>query len=246
MSMNAPVFLVTGGSRGIGAAIAAAAAGAGYQVLLSYVSSEGAALEVVERIRASGGVAEAVRADTGKAGDVEALFAAADRMGRLQVLAYNGGITGASSALVDAVPETIARVIEVNLTGAMLCARAAIARMSTARGGEGGAIVLLSSRATSYGSPGDYVWYAASKGGVDALTLGLAREVGPVGIRVNAVSPGPIGTEMLSAERQALASSLTALRRVGEPEEVADAVMYLASDKASYVTGANLAVSGGR
>ena len=118
--------------------------------------------------------------------------------------------------------------------------------MSTARGGEGGSIVLLSSRATAYGSPGEYVWYAASKGGVDALALGLAREVGPVGIRVNAVAPGPIGTDMLSDDKKARASSLTPLQRIGLPEEVAEAVMFLVSDQASFVTGANLAVSGGR
>jgi len=244
--MSLPVFLVTGGSRGIGAAIAQAAGKAGFHVLLSYVSNQAQADAVVERIRGGGGAADAIRADTGRVSDVEALFARADQLGALKALAYNGGITGAASPLADAEPETFARVIEVNLTGAMLCARQAVRRMSTARGGEGGSIVFLSSRATAYGSPGDHVWYAASKGGVDALSLGLAREVGPEGIRVNAVSPGPIGTEMLSADRRAMASTVTALKRVGEPEEVASAVMFLVSDAASYITGANLAVSGGR
>jgi NAD(P)-dependent dehydrogenase (short-subunit alcohol dehydrogenase family) len=118
--------------------------------------------------------------------------------------------------------------------------------MSTARGGQGGAIVLISSRATAYGSPGEYVWYAASKAGLDALTLGLAREVGKAGIRVNAVSPGPVATEMLEPEKLARIAELVPLRRAGTPEEIADAVMLLISDAASYVTGANLAVSGGR
>lgn len=244
--MSAPVFIVTGGSRGIGAGIAMAAADAGHAVLLSYASNAAQAGEVVDAIRARGGTAQAVRADTSDPADVAALFAAADAMGPLKALAYSGGITGERSALADARPETFARVVDVNLTGAMLCAREAIWRMSTARGGTGGAIVFLSSRATAYGSPGDYVWYAASKGGVDALTLGLAREVAAEGIRVNAVSPGPVDTEMLDEGRRAAASSVVPMQRIGTPDEVAAAVLFLASDAASYVTGANLAVSGGR
>jgi NAD(P)-dependent dehydrogenase (short-subunit alcohol dehydrogenase family) len=244
--MSAPVFLVTGGSRGIGAAIAVAAGQAGYQVLLSYASNAAQADAVVETIRAGGGTAQAVRADTSKTDDVAALFAAADAMGSLKVLAYSGGITGDRSPLAEAAPETYARVVDVNLTGAMHCAREAVRRMSTKRGGAGGSIVFLSSRATAYGSPGDYVWYAASKGGVDALTIGLAREVGPEGIRVNAVSPGPIDTDMLDEGRRASAASLVPLGRLGQPAEAAAAVLYLASDAASFVTGANLSVSGGR
>lgn len=244
--MGAAVFLVTGGSRGIGAAIAVAAGQAGYQVLLSYASNAAQADAVVNKIRAAGGTAQAARADTSNADDVAALFAVADTMGSLKVLAYSGGITGDRSPLADAAPETYARVVEVNLTGAMHCAREAVRRMSTKRGGTGGAIVFLSSRATAYGSPGDYVWYAASKGGVDALTIGLAREVGPEGIRVNAVSPGPIDTDMLDEGRRATAASLVPLGRLGQPAEAAGAVLYLASDAASFVTGANLSVSGGR
>lgn len=244
--MSAPVFLVTGGSRGIGAAIAVAAGQAGYQVLLSYASNAAQADAVVETIRAAGGTAQAARADTSNADDVAALFAAADAMGPLKVLAYSGGITGDRSPLADAAPETYARVVDVNLTGAMHCAREAVRRMSTKRGGTGGSIVFLSSRATAYGSPGDYVWYAASKGGVDALTIGLSREVGPEGIRVNAVSPGPIDTDMLDEGRRKTAASLVPLGRLGQPAEAAAAVLYLASDAASFVTGANLSVSGGR
>jgi NAD(P)-dependent dehydrogenase (short-subunit alcohol dehydrogenase family) len=244
--MSAPVFLVTGGSRGIGAAIAVAAGQAGYQVLLSYASNAVQADAVVETIRAAGGTAQAMRADTSDVGDVSALFAAADAMGSLKVLAYSGGITGDRSTLAEAASETYARVVAVNLTGAMHCAREAVRRMSTKRGGVGGSIVFLSSRATAYGSPGDYVWYAASKGGIDALTIGLSREVGPEGIRVNAVSPGPIDTDMLDEGRRATAASLVPLGRLGQPSEAAAAVLYLASDAASFVTGANLAVSGGR
>lgn len=244
--MNGGVFLVTGGSRGIGAAIAIAAGQAGYKVLLSYASNEQPAQQIVERIRAAGGTAQALRADTSDAQDVAALFAAADAMGVLKVLAYSGGITGAPSQLADASPETLSRVIDVNLVGAMLCARESVRRMSTDRGGAGGAIIFLSSRATAYGAPHEYVWYAASKGGIDALTLGLAREVGAQGIRVNAVSPGPIDTGMLSDEKRARAMALSPVKRIGTPEEAAAAVMFLASDAASFVTGANLAVSGGR
>jgi len=240
------VFVVAGGSRGIGAAIAVAAADAGYAVVLSYLSNAEQARGVVDRIRAAGGTAEAVRADTTRIDDVAALFASADALGRLKALAYSSGITGDPSPLADADPATFARVVEVNLTGAMVCAREAIGRMSTARGGAGGAIVFVSSRATAYGSPGEYVWYAASKAGVDGLTLGLARELGAQGIRVNAVSPGPIDTEMLTDEKRQRAASLTPLGRIGEAEEVAASVMFLASDQASFVSGANLAVSGGR
>ena len=240
------VFVVAGGSRGIGAAISVAAAEAGYAVLLSYASNAAAAQAVVDRLGAAGGMARAVRADTSVDDDVTALFAAADAMGRLEVLAYSGGITGTASPLVDADPTDIARVIAVNLTGAMLCARAAIARMSTAHGGAGGAIVFLSSRASDYGSPGEHVWYAASKGGIDSLTRGLAREVGKQGIRVNAVSPGPVATDMLDPAKQERAAGLSPVGRIGTPEEIAAAVMFMASAGASFVTGANLAVSGGR
>jgi NAD(P)-dependent dehydrogenase (short-subunit alcohol dehydrogenase family) len=240
------VFVVAGGSRGIGAAISVAAAAAGYAVLLTYASNAEAAEEVVGRIEAAGGIARAVRADTSVTEDVVALFAAADEMGRVEVLAYSGGITGRASPLVDADPADVARVIAVNLTGAMLCAREAIARMSTVRGGAGGSIVFLSSRASDYGSPGEHVWYAASKGGIDSLTRGLAREVGKEGIRVNAVSPGPVATGMLDAAKQERAAGLSPIGRIGTPEEIAAAVMFMASAEASFVTGANLAVSGGR
>lgn len=243
--MSGGVFLVTGGSRGIGAAIAEEAARAGYYVLLSYVSQAEAAHAVVQRIEAAGGRATAVRADTGTEDDIVALFAAADRIGRLAVLVYNGGMTGQPSPLAQAEGGTIRRVLEVNLAGAMIAAREAVRRMSTDAGGQGGAIVFLSSRAALYGSANEHVWYAASKGGTDSLTIGLAREVAGQGIRVNAVSPGPIGTDMLSPEKRAKAPTVSPMRRAGEPGEVAAAVMFLASDAASYVTGANLAVAGG-
>ncbi|MCW2365085.1 NAD(P)-dependent dehydrogenase (short-subunit alcohol dehydrogenase family) [Sphingobium sp. B7D2B] len=240
------VFLVTGGSRGIGAAIARDAAKAGYHVLLTYAGRANMAAAVVDAIRAEGGRAQAVQADTGVAGDITTLFAAVDQVGPLAALVYNGGIVGESSTLVDASDDLLAKVVDVNLTGALLCAREAVRRMSTANGGGGGSIVLISSRAALYGAPGEHVWYAATKGGVDSLVLGLAREVAPQGIRVNAVSPGPIDTEIhVPGKLDRIASALP-MRRAGQPEEVSAAVMFLVSDAASYVAGANIAVAGAR
>ncbi len=241
-----PVFLLTGGSRGIGEAIARQAARAGYQVLFTYANNRQAADAVVASIRADGGAVEAVQADTGKVADIERLFAEADRLGPLAVLVYNGGITGPSSPLASASNETLQQVIDVNLTGAMICSREAVRRMSTTAGGKGGSIVLISSRAALYGSPGEHVWYAASKGGIDSFTLGVAREVGAQGIRVNAVSPGPIRTDIhVPGKLDTIAANLP-MRRAGEPVEVAAAVMFLVSDAASYIAGANLAVAGAR
>jgi NAD(P)-dependent dehydrogenase (short-subunit alcohol dehydrogenase family) len=244
--MTKPVMLVTGGSRGIGEAICRAGARAGFAIALNYVSRPDVAESVVRAIEGEGGVARAIRGDMASPADVAELFAAADSLGPLAAMVYSAGITGPALPLVEADPVDIASVVDVNLSGALYCAREAIARMSRGRGGDGGSIVFISSRATAYGSPGEYVWYAASKSGLDTLTMGLAREVGRDGIRVNAVSPGPIDTGMLIEAKREKIASLVALQRVGQPEEVADAVMFLVSEKASYVTGANLAVAGGR
>ncbi|MEJ1963407.1 MAG: SDR family oxidoreductase [Gammaproteobacteria bacterium] len=240
------VFLITGGSRGIGEAIALSAAQAGYFVLLTYVSNKEAADNVVERIRTSGGRAQALQADTSKESEVQRLFADADKLGPLAALVYNAGITGAPSSIADVTVETLSRVLDVNLLGAMICAREAVRRMSTRAGGKGGSIVFISSRAALYGGPGEYVWYAASKGGLDSLTNGLAREVAPEGIRVNAVSPGMIDTEIHAPGRKEKATKALPMQRFGDPQEVAAAVMFLVSDGASYVSGANLSVSGAR
>jgi NAD(P)-dependent dehydrogenase (short-subunit alcohol dehydrogenase family) len=241
-----PVFLLTGGSRGIGEAVARQAARAGYQVLFTYANNQQAADAVVSGIRAEGGLVEAVQADTGKIADIERVLAAADRLGPLGALVYNGGITGPSSPLAEASNATLQQVVDVNLTGALICSREAVRRMSTRRGGKGGSIVLISSRAAEYGSAGEHVWYAASKGGIDSLARGLAREVGAEGIRVNVVSPGPIRTDIhVPGKLDAIAHALP-MRRAGEPDEVASAVMFLVSDAASYIAGANLAVAGAR
>jgi NAD(P)-dependent dehydrogenase (short-subunit alcohol dehydrogenase family) len=243
--MSAPVFLVTGGSRGIGEAVAVAAARDGFHVLLTYVQNESRATAVVDRIRAGGGQAKAVLADTGNEADIAKLFAECDRLGRLGVLVYNSGVTGPNSALAEAATQSIDRVLDVNLRGAILCARESVRRMSTRLGGKGGAIVMVSSRAALYGSPNEFVWYAASKGGMDSLTIGLAREVATEGIRVYAVSPGPISTEMHREGRLEVGAKRAPMQRAGTPEEVASTILFLASDSASYVTGANLVVSGG-
>jgi NAD(P)-dependent dehydrogenase (short-subunit alcohol dehydrogenase family) len=243
--MGAGVLVITGGSRGIGEAVAVMAAQRGYDVVLSYASNEARAEAVVSRIRAAGGSAVAVHVDTAQEADIERLFAAAATRGRVVGLVYNSGITGAHSPLADAQTATIDAVLDVNLRGAILCCRAAIRSMSTRFGGKGGAIVLVSSRAAFYGSPSEYVWYAASKGGMDSLTNGLAREVAVEGIRVNAVSPGPIATEMHRPGRLEVAEKKSPMQRAGTPAEVAETVLFLASDAASYVNGANMAVSGG-
>ena len=243
--MVKPVFLIVGGSRGIGAAVARLAGRLEHEVVLTYAAHPERAEAVVADIRSNGGTARAVRADVGRQADIEALFAEVDRIGRLDVMVFSSGITGAASTLAEADPATIARVLEVNLTGAILCGRAAALRMARGQGGQGGAMVFVSSRAAGYGSPGEFVWYAASKGGLDSFAIGLARELGPEGVRVNIVSPGPIDTEMHRPGRLEQGAARTPLRRAGTPLEAAEAVMFLASEKASYITGANLAVSGG-
>jgi NAD(P)-dependent dehydrogenase (short-subunit alcohol dehydrogenase family) len=243
--MSAGVFLVTGGSRGIGEAIAVAAARKGFHVVLTYATNQARADAVVARIAAAGGKSEAVMANTASEADIQRVFAVVDAAGPLAVLAYNSGITGVHSPLVEASTATIDGVLAVNLRGAILCSREAVRRMSTRLGGKGGSIVLMSSRATLYGSPSEFVWYAASKGGVDSLVNGLSREVAAEGVRVNAVSPGPIITEMHRPGKLEVGAKRAPMQRAGTPEEVAEAVMFLASDAASYVTGANLSVAGG-
>jgi NAD(P)-dependent dehydrogenase (short-subunit alcohol dehydrogenase family) len=240
-----PVFLIVGGSRGIGAAVARLAGRLEYEVVLTYAAHPERADGVVRDIRAAGGSAQALKVDVGQPAEIEALFAEVDRIGRLGVMVFSSGVTGAASSLAEASPATIAHVITVNLTGAILCGREAVRRMATGHGGQGGAMVFVSSRAAQYGSPGEFVWYAASKGGLDSFAIGLAREVGPDGIRVNLVSPGPIDTDMHRPGRLEEGAARTPMRRAGTPMEAAEAIIFLASDKASYITGANLAVSGG-
>lgn len=250
--MTAPILLVTGGSRGIGAAICRKAAAAGYDVAINYTSDAAAAGKVADEVRAAGRRAIALQGDISREADVVALFRAVDEgLGRMTAFVNNAGITGRSCRLEDASEDIISACIDINVTGAILCAREAIRRMSTRRGGAGGAIVNISSVAATLGSGGEYVWYAASKGAIDAFTIGLAKEVALEGIRVNAVSPGMVETDIHEKStgdrgRVERIRPMIPMQRIGEPDEIADAVLFLLSDAASYVTGANLKVSGGR
>ena len=244
-------MLVTGGSRGIGAAIVRGAAAAGYEVALTYAEDRAAAELVASEVNGTGRRAVVVQADVAREEDVLAAYAALDdAFGRLDALVINAGITGRFTRVDEVDAATLERVLAVNVTGAFLCAREAVRRMSTARGGSGGAIVVVSSRAAGLGSPGEYVHYAASKAAVDTLTLGLAKEVAREGIRVNAVAPGLIDTEIHARgghpERVARITPTIPMERIGTAGEVAAAVLWLLSAEASYVTGAIVDVSGGR
>jgi NAD(P)-dependent dehydrogenase (short-subunit alcohol dehydrogenase family) len=241
------VMLVTGASRGLGAAVAQLAARRGYAVCINYSQDEERANSVVAGIRAEGGSAIAIRADVGSDADVVAMFERIDaELGTLGVLVNNAGISGPHSR-VDALKlSDIKRMFETNVYGTLLCSREAIKRMSSAHGGAGGSIVNFSSASSRLGGAGRNVHYSASKGAVNSMTIGMAREVAAEGIRVNAVSPGVIDTESQERGRIAEISGTLPMKRPGRPEEVANTVLWLVSDEASYVTGAILDVSGAR
>lgn len=244
------VLLVTGGGRGIGRAVALLAARQGYDVALSFREEEASARAVAGEIRAAGRQALAVRADVAREPDILRLFEEVDRFGPLRGLVNNAGITGGFSRVVDLAAATLERTLAVNVFGTLICAREAVRRLSTARGGAGGAIVNLSSIAARLGSPNEYVHYAASKGAVDSLTIGLAREVAAEGVRVNAVSGGIIETEIHARAgdpgRTARLGPGIPIGRAGTADEIAEAVLWLLSPAASYVTGTILEVGGGR
>jgi len=245
------VMLVTGASRGIGAATARLAAERGYAVCVNYLRRRDAADAVVAAIARAGGKALAVGADVASEADVARMFdAAREALGPVSVLVNNAGILEQQMRLEDMSLARLQRVLAANVTGTFLCSREAVRRMSKRRGGAGGAIVNVSSMAARLGSPGEYVDYAAAKGAVDALTIGLAKEVAADGVRVNAVRPGLIYTDIHASGgepgRVERLKDAVPLKRGGQPEEVARAILWLASDEASYVTGSFIDVSGGR
>jgi NAD(P)-dependent dehydrogenase (short-subunit alcohol dehydrogenase family) len=248
---NFGTLIVTGGGRGIGAAIARLGARHGYAVAVNFVADEEAASGVVREIESSNGRAVAICADVSKEQEVAQLFENAERrLGPLVALVNNAGITGGFSRLEDVEAGTCERVLAVNVTGALLCAREAVRRMSRRRGAAGGAIVNISSRAAQLGSPGEWIHYAMTKGAIDTLTIGLAREVASDGIRVNAVAPGLVETDIHATagdpDRPRRMAPGIPLGRGAQPEEIAEAVLWLLSPAAAYITGAILAVSGGR
>ncbi|MGH8808415.1 MAG: SDR family oxidoreductase [Noviherbaspirillum sp.] len=245
------VMVITGGSRGIGAATAQLAAVQGYAVCISYLRNQAAADEVVEAIRNSGGEAIAVQADVASEPDGVRLFEEADcAFGRVTALVNNAGILECQARVEDMDAARLNRIFATNVTGSFICAREAIRRMSTAHGGTGGAIVNVSSSAARLGAANEYVDYAASKGAIDTLTIGLAREVAAEGIRVNAVRPGVIYTEIHASGgepgRVDRVKDTVPMKRGGDALEVAHAILWLLSDRASYTTGTLLDVTGGR
>lgn len=245
------VLVVTGGSRGIGADIARLGARRGYKVGVNYARNRKAAQAVVEEIRAEGGEALAVHADVSEEADVKSMFRMVDQeLGPVTALVNNAGIVTPIARVAEMTAERINHLFAVNVTSAFICAREAAKRMSTAEGGPGGAIVNMSSAASRLGSPNEFVDYAASKGALDAFTIGLSKELAAEGIRVNAVRPGLIDTEIHASagapDRVERLKNNVPMQRVGRPSEVAEAALWLLSDASSYVTGTFIDVSGGR
>jgi NAD(P)-dependent dehydrogenase (short-subunit alcohol dehydrogenase family) len=244
-------LIVTGASRGIGAAVALAAGREGWPVAVNYARDAAAADAVVAAIRTAGGRAEAIQGDVGREADILALFETAERrLGGLGGLVNNAGVTGGFARVDEVTAAALATVLATNVAGSMLCAREAVRRLSTRHGGPGGAIVNISSLAARTGGSGEWVHYAATKGAIDTFTIGLAREVAAEGVRVNAVAPGLVETDLHAANGapdrvQRMAAGIP-MRRAGTPEEVAAGVLWLLSPAASYTTGTILEIGGGR
>jgi NAD(P)-dependent dehydrogenase (short-subunit alcohol dehydrogenase family) len=246
----ADVCIITGGSRGIGAACVRLAAQSGYTVVFSYVANRQAADELVSEIAASGGKAVAIKSDVASRSDCDALFAEAVKHGTIRALINNAGIVGTTARLDEMTDERMERIMQVNIMGTLYCSQLAVKAMSSRHGGKGGNIVNLSSAAAVLGSPSTYIDYAASKGAIDTFTIGLAREVATEGIRVNGVRPGIIDTDIHASggepDRVAQMRDAVPMKREGSAEEVANAIVWLMSDAASYVTGTTIDVTGGR
>jgi NAD(P)-dependent dehydrogenase (short-subunit alcohol dehydrogenase family) len=245
--MSRPVLLIAGGSRGIGAATCRLAGSRGYDVAVNDKSNAKTAASVVDAVKAAGGKAVAIQGDMAIEGDIDRVFDAAARaLGPLTHFVHSSGIVGDASRLDDASTQTIREVLDIDTFGAMLCLRACMRRMSTKHGGKGGSVVMVSSMAATIGGANECIWYAAAKAGVDAMVVGAAREVAKEGMRVNAVSPGVIDTEIQPPGRIERVSPMLPMGRPGKAEEVAEAILFLLSDAASYVNGANIRVSGAR
>jgi NAD(P)-dependent dehydrogenase (short-subunit alcohol dehydrogenase family) len=244
------VMLVTGGSRGIGAAVATLAAKNGFDVAVNYREDERAASAIVEAVRSSGVRALAIKADVALEADVVRMFEAIDTFGQLKALVNNAGVTGGFARVADLNAAALERMLAVNVTGAILCAREAVRRLSTVWGGDGGSIVNVSSLAAKLGGAGEWVHYAASKGAIQTFTIGLAREVAAEGVRVNAVAAGIVDTEMHLAagdpHRAKRTGATVPIGRAATAHEIAEAIIWLTSPAASYVTGTILEAGGGR
>ena len=246
-----PIVLITGGSRGIGAATALRAAQQGFAVAVNYTSNADAARDVVQQIVDAGGSAIAVQADVADEDQIVAMFQAIDtQLGPVSALVNNAGVVDVAARVDEMSAQRIRRMFDINVLGTFLCTREALRRMSTRHGGKGGCIVNVSSVAARLGGPGQYVDYAASKGAIDTFTAGLAKEVATEGVRVNAVRPGIIETDIHASggqpERARQMAPMVPMQRAGSAEEVARAIVWLMSPEASYVTGANIDVAGGR
>lgn len=247
MTADNDVLIITGASRGIGAELAVLAAGRGYRVCVNCSRDEAGAAQVVETIAAAGGQAIAVRADTTDEAAVAALFDETERrLGRVTALVNNAAVFGGPTRVADLDTAELRRLIDVNVVGYFLCCREAVRRMSTSTGGPGGRIVNVSSVAATRGSPGERVHYAASKGAVNSLTIGLALEVAREGIRVNTLTPGLTWTSLHPPGRVAANEAAVPLGRAAQPKEIANGILWLLSDEAAYMVGANLVMSGGR
>lgn len=245
--MARPILLIAGGSRGIGASTARLAGARGYDVAVNYKSNAKAAASVVDAVKASGGMAVALQGDMAIEQDIERVFdAAARELGAITQFVHSSGIVGEASRLDETSAQTIRDVLDIDTFGAMLCLRACIRRMSTKHGGKGGSVVMLSSMAATIGGANECVWYAAAKAGVDAMVVGAAREVAKEGMRVNAVSPGVIDTDIQPPGRIERVAPMLPMGRPGKAEEVAEAILFLLSGASSYVNGANIRVSGAR
>jgi len=245
--MSRPVLLIAGGSRGIGAATAKLAGARGYDVAVNYKNNSNAAAGIVDAVKKAGGKAIAVQGDMAFENDIERVFdAATDGLGSITHFVHSSGIIGDNSRLDEASSATIREVLDLDTFGALLCLRACVKRMSTKHGGKGGSVVMLSSMAAPLGGANECVWYAAAKAGVDSMVIGVSREVAKEGMRVNAITPGVIDTDIQPPGRVERVTPMLPMGRAGQADEVAEAVLFLLSDGASYVNGANLRVSGGR